>query len=104
ANLRQYFAPASSFKDDDARKNAALVRSKMRDLFNAVKTELDRNGVPQVYAYHHLNSKVGLYRYPGDTRDTVQYPDGLPCSSGLDFLVRPGQQVRSYGVCWVPVV
>lgn len=104
ANLRQYFAPASSFKDDDARKNAALVRSKMRDLFNAVKTELDRNGVPQVYAYHHLNSKVGLYRYPGDTRDTVQYSDGLPCSSGLDFLVRPGQQVRSYGVCWVPVV
>ncbi len=47
----------------------------------------------------------GYKTYAGDDFRSISYPDGIPCSSGLDFAVHADDGVEPwlFGVCFAPV-
>lgn len=101
ANLGRFFTT-----DWPTEEEALLARGFRQGMSTALATLLQRvrgAGLPDVAAYSVLNAS-GTKTFSGDGFATLNYSDGIPCSSPLDFTVPKGQDPWVYGVCAAPVV
>lgn len=101
SNLRRFFQT-----EWDTEEEAELARNFRRSMglvYSDLLARVRLARLPDSVASTILNVS-GTKRYAGDNFTTVNYSDGMPCSSPLDFTVRSGQQPWVYGYCAAPVV
>lgn len=104
ANIEAFFS--TTWETEEEADLAAQFRKAFGDAYmeTLAKTSHMSPALPRSVTNSFFNSS-GTMTYPGDDFVSVNYPDNLPCSSGLDFAVRSDAAAAPwvFGVCFVPV-
>lgn len=99
AGLAKYMNNISAIKDPTEKEIAQQFKVKMDEVYQAIRTGVSKSpDIHNSYAYAAANRK-----------SNGSYPDGLPCSSGLDFTVLKDDSGKLmapeivFGICYAPV-